>query len=154
MSPLSSHSEALTSSLASAGLVPGPAEELIFPTSPVSSSGAFQPATHLRVSYGPKEIQTGNFFRAGECKAPPRVAFDAEEAGAAEPGQTYTLILTDGDAPTPDDPKFAWWRHWVVSGLRPGGGGGEGEGHDAAAAGRLLTEYLGPGPKDEPEPSC
>jgi len=57
---------------------------------------------------------------------------------------TYMLLLIDPDAPTPDDPKFAFWRHWVVSGLKP----------DAASASNenspsVLTEFLGPGPKDE-----
>lgn len=52
----------------------------------------------------------------------------------------YMLFLIDPDAPTPDDPKFAYWRHWVVSGLAPG------QGMDS---GKVLTEYLGPGPKDE-----
>jgi phosphatidylethanolamine-binding protein (PEBP) family uncharacterized protein len=52
---------------------------------------------------------------------------------------SYTLLLVDPDAPTPDDPKFAYWRHWVVSGLKP----------SAGAEGKILTEYLGPGPKDE-----
>lgn len=48
-------------------------------------------------------------------------------------------MLIDPDAPTPEDPKFAFWRHWVVSGLKPG----------AAATGTTLTEFLGPGPKPE-----
>lgn len=54
--------------------------------------------------------------------------------------QQYTLLLVDPDAPTPDEPKFAYWRHWVVSGLMPGRESG---------SKKVLTEYLGPGPKDE-----
>lgn len=50
-------------------------------------------------------------------------------------------MLVDPDAPTPEDPKFAFWRHWVISGLQPGRGGG--------AAATALTEFLGPGPKPE-----
>lgn len=56
---------------------------------------------------------------------------------------SYTLLLVDPDAPTPDDPKFAFWRHWVVTGLQPTSLEGE------SATGKVLTEYLGPGPKDE-----
>lgn len=48
-------------------------------------------------------------------------------------------MLIDPDAPTPEDPKFAFWRHWVVSGLKPG----------AEAPGTTLTEFLAPGPKPE-----
>lgn len=61
------------------------------------------------------------------------------------PRGAYLLLLTDPDAPTPDDPKFAFWRHWVLPGLQPlsGDSGIVGETKPA------LTEYLGPGPKDE-----
>ncbi|KAL2165027.1 hypothetical protein VTH06DRAFT_323 [Thermothelomyces fergusii] len=76
-------------------------------------------------------------------------------------GTTFTLLMIDPDAPTPDDPKFAYWRHWVVANIAlaadnaagardlrisddPDGGGGGGA--------RVLTPYLGPGPKDESRP--
>lgn len=65
------------------------------------------------------------------------------QAEHVEDGASYLLLLVDPDAPTPDDPKFAFWRHWVVPGLRPAG-------HAAATQTKpALTEYLGPGPKDE-----
>jgi hypothetical protein len=35
----------------------------------------------------------------------------AEEAGNVK----YTLVMTDPDAPSREDPKFGQWRHWVVS---------------------------------------
>ena len=40
--------------------------------------------------------------------------------------KSYTLVLTDPDAPSRKDPKFAQWRHWVVcfshfeTNVRPG----------------------------------
>ncbi|KAL6366107.1 hypothetical protein LRP88_00203 [Fusarium phalaenopsidis] len=58
---------------------------------------------------------------------------------------TYMLLLVDPDAPTPDDPKFAFWRHWVLPGLMPLSGD---EGMVAQVQ-PALTEYLGPGPKDD-----
>jgi phosphatidylethanolamine-binding protein (PEBP) family uncharacterized protein len=58
-------------------------------------------------------------------------------------GVSYMLLLVDPDAPTPDDPKFAFWRHWVLPGLQPAGQG------VATQTKAPLTEYLGPGPKDE-----
>ncbi|EKD17142.1 uncharacterized protein L3040_005363 [Drepanopeziza brunnea f. sp. 'multigermtubi'] len=54
-------------------------------------------------------------------------------------GTSYTLLLVDPDAPTPEDPKFAYWRHWIVTGLTGS------TSQDAALA---ATAYLGPGPKD------
>jgi phosphatidylethanolamine-binding protein (PEBP) family uncharacterized protein len=69
------------------------------------------------------------------------------QAGASA-NTTYTFLLVDPDAPTPDDPKFAYWRHWVVSSI-PSSGDAT---NDAAKSGKTLTEYLGPGPKDDSKP--
>ncbi|RYO83694.1 hypothetical protein DL766_007675 [Monosporascus sp. MC13-8B] len=138
---LEDYSKALADSLAKANLVPGSAAGLI--------PADFRPTTKLEVAFGDKAVDLGNFFRAGDCKQAPSVsfAFATSEAADDAAGASYLLILTDPDAPTPDDPKFAFWRHWVVGGLRPGAG-------DAVA--RLtkpaLTEYLGPGPKDDSKP--
>lgn len=52
-------------------------------------------------------------------------------------------MLVDPDAPTPDDPKFAFWRHWVLDGLQPNGSAAATETKPA------VTGYLAPGPKDE-----
>lgn len=129
---LEAHAAALAESLAKANLVPGPAAGLI--------AEGFRATTKLDVNFGGKAVELGTFFRAGECKVAPAVSFTPEAEDAAS--YTYTFILTDPDAPTPDDPKFAFWRHWVLSGLRP-------QSVDAAAAASELTAYLGPGPKDE-----
>ncbi|GAW24812.1 hypothetical protein ANO14919_144060 [Xylariales sp. No.14919] len=133
--PLEGHQAALTESLAKASLVPGSAAGLI--------SGGFRPTVKLNISWKGKTVELGTFFRAGECKQAPTLAF-AAEADAPE-NATYSFILTDPDAPTPDDPKFAFWRHWVLSGLRP-------HSIDAAATSLELTAYLGPGPKDDSKP--
>ena len=50
-------------------------------------------------------------------------------------------MLVDPDAPTPEDPKYAFWRHWIQGGLEPGVWP---PAHQAA-----VTSYLAPGPKDE-----
>lgn len=55
------------------------------------------------------------------------------------------LMLIDPDAPTPDDPKFAYWRHWVLPGLKPLTSADG----IVAQTKPVLTEYLAPGPKDE-----
>ena len=145
---LDEHARALAASLAEAGLVPGPAEGVV----PASSS--FTPTTRLGVFFGGgadgdlggKAVELGNFFRAGECGRAPRVVFDAAAGGGGrDDDASYLLVMADPDAPTPDDPKFAFWRHWVVGGLRPG--------DDVVSGARVLTEYLGPGPKDEYVPS-
>ncbi|TGJ87359.1 hypothetical protein E0Z10_g1337 [Xylaria hypoxylon] len=132
---LKDHQAALAASLAKANLVPGSAAGLI--------AGDFRPTTKLNVSFMEKAVDLGNFFRAAECKQVPTLTF-AAEANAPE-SASYSFILTDPDAPTPDDPKFAFWRHWVLSGLHP-------QSVDAAAVSSELTAYLGPGPKDDSKP--
>jgi phosphatidylethanolamine-binding protein len=132
---LQDHTTALTASLEKAKLVPGSAASLI--------PSPFTPSTRLNIAFGEKTLDLGNFFRASECKVAPTVSF-APEPGAS-PSASYTLILSDPDAPTPDDPKFAFWRHWILSGLQPlGRGAGE-----VATTKEAITDYLGPGPKDE-----
>ncbi|KAI8961955.1 PEBP-like protein [Daldinia sp. FL1419] len=129
------HTTTLASSLAQANLVPGSASELI--------PASFAPTTQLAISFSDKAVELGTFFRAGECRQAPRVSFSPEADAGLQGDASYLFILTDPDAPTPDDPKFAFWRHYVVSGLKPGSEDGEG---------KVLTEYLGPGPKDDSKP--
>jgi phosphatidylethanolamine-binding protein len=133
---LQEHRQALTESLAKAGLVPGVAEKLI-PTD-------FQPSIQLDISFAGKEVKTGNFFRSGECKLAPSVSFVPEDNDAAA-NASYMLLLVDPDAPTPDDPKFAFWRHWVLPGLQPI----RSDQTIVAQTKFPLTEFLGPSPKDE-----
>ncbi|RYP10708.1 hypothetical protein DL764_000498 [Monosporascus ibericus] len=136
---LKDYPKALADSLAKANLVPGSAAGLI--------PADFRPTTKLEVAFGDKAVDLGNFFRAGECKQAPGVSFAFAPDATGDAGGSYTLILTDPDAPTPDDPKFAFWRHWVVAGLKPGGGNAVAQLKEPA-----LTEYLGPGPKDDSKP--
>ncbi|KAF5705816.1 lipid binding protein [Fusarium globosum] len=130
-------SSALSNSLAESKLVPGSAASLI--------PEGFKPTTNLKVSFDGKDVDLGNLFRATECKRSPGIQFGQEPDAPGD--ATYMLLLVDPDAPTPDDPKFAFWRHWVLPGLRPLSGG------DAVAQVQpALTEYLGPGPKDDSKP--
>lgn len=141
---LEEHAKALQASLEKANLVPGSASELI--------PSSFTPSTALKISFGDKSVDLGNFFRAGECKVAPTISFGPpeEEAGDASNAPSYLLILTDPDAPTPDDPKFAFWRHWIVGGLQPlAGVDGVAQ---VAVTKPTITEYLGPGPKDDSKP--
>ncbi|KAH8597418.1 phosphatidylethanolamine-binding protein [Bisporella sp. PMI_857] len=139
MSALAEHAKALSASLEQAKLVPGPAADLITPD--------FKPTVKVGISFdGKKTVDLGNFFRAGECKLPPTITI-TDAADDVASNASYTLILTDPDAPTPDDPKFAFWRHWVLAGLQP-----LSDGLTVAQTKPVLTEYLGPGPKDDSKP--
>ncbi|KAL7935491.1 phosphatidylethanolamine-binding protein [Trichoderma chlorosporum] len=134
--PLDDFAQALSSSLAEARLVPGSAEELV--------PRDFKPATRLGISFGGRDVDLGNLFRVNEVKLAPFVSFEAE-AGDSLENASYMLLLVDPDAPTPDDPKFAFWRHWVLPGLKPLA---EADGVVAQTK-PALTDYLAPGPKDE-----
>ncbi|CAI6285963.1 unnamed protein product [Periconia digitata] len=125
-------SAALLSTLSAASLLPSP----VIPST-------FQPTVQLSVSFNETPVAAGNLFRASACKTAPTVTFTPEHG--VNPSTKYTFILIDPDAPTPDDPKFAYWRHWVIGSIPSNG-------DDVAKSGKVLTEYLGPGPKDDSKP--
>ncbi|OAQ77961.1 phosphatidylethanolamine-binding protein [Purpureocillium lilacinum] len=151
----------LATSLLRADLVPGCASGLI--------PSDFKPSTALAVAYDGKQVELGNLFRAYECKLAPFISFEPEvrsyipfssplfpihqrrkeaERANVPSSASYTLMLVDPDAPTPEDPKFAFWRHWVLPGLQPLAG------VDGVVAQTkpAVTDYLGPGPKDSSNP--
>ncbi|KAH8359201.1 hypothetical protein KR093_005124 [Drosophila rubida] len=55
---------------------------------------------------------------------------------SAEPSDYYTLIMTDPDAPSRDEPKFREFKHWVLVNIA---------GNDVST-GEALAEYVGSGP--------
>ena len=65
-----SEAQALKTSLADAGLVPGAAASLI----PEDLS----PSTQLTVKFGERLVELGAFFRASECKTEPSLGFTPE----------------------------------------------------------------------------
>ncbi|OAA59925.1 phosphatidylethanolamine-binding protein [Cordyceps fumosorosea ARSEF 2679] len=145
----------LTTSLKEASLVPGAAAALIPP--------AFAPSVDLSVSFASSEaapsssssssVRLGNLLRVSQVQREPSVSFQVEAGAAANDG-SYLLMLVDPDAPTPEDPKFAFWRHWVVSGLKPPSSSSFSFSSSPAlsSSGTTLTAFLGPGPKPESNP--
>lgn len=67
---LSAYAEALAQSLSKANLVPGSAAGVI--------PDHFKPNIKLEVSYNDREVDLGNFFRAGECQTAPTIQFSPE----------------------------------------------------------------------------
>ncbi|KAK7424137.1 hypothetical protein QQZ08_008743 [Neonectria magnoliae] len=128
----------LASSLEKARLAPGTASSII----PVN----FKPTTKLDVAFNTRPVSFGDLFRSSDCKSAPNISFNPETDIVA--GASYLLLLIDPDAPTPDDPRFAFWRHWVLSGLQPASA----DGQSVKQAKDALTKYLGPDPKDDSKP--
>lgn len=119
----------------------------------------FHPTIHLNVRFPTKTVTNGTLVRVSEVKEAPAISISpsfpaasddapATEASESSPQRKYTFMLIDPDAPTPDDPKFSYWRHWVVANIP----GGSEESSNVVGAGRTLTQYLAPGPKDESGP--
>ncbi|PRP77407.1 putative phosphatidylethanolamine-binding protein [Planoprotostelium fungivorum] len=87
----------------------------------------------LQITYGDKEVQTGNHLTKEDAAAEPTVKFFT-----AEPEAFYTLLMIDPDAPSREDHKFGPWRHWIVTNIA--GSAGD------VSGGEKHTPYIGPGP--------
>lgn len=118
----------LMQSLKDAGLVPGSASSLIADT--------FEPVVDVTIDFENARAHHGDLLRVSQVQKAPVLSFTVD---TANPDASYAFMLIDPDAPTPADPKFAFWRHWVVSSLKPG----------QNVSGKTLTEFLAPGPKPE-----
>jgi len=89
------------------------------------------PAHPVEVKFGSSEVKFGNTLTPTQVKDPP-----THLQWPAENNSLYTLILTDPDAPSRQDPKFREWHHWLVVNI-PGNNLKNGE---------VLAEYVGSGP--------
>ncbi|KAG0321475.1 hypothetical protein BGZ99_003908 [Dissophora globulifera] len=103
---------------------------------------SFQPKTMLMVSYGDaadghQDVTLGNKLSVKETQHAPRVSFEPENAESK-----YTLVMTDPDAPSRQNPTMREYRHWVVTNI-PSGSAME---PASLSKGTELTEYMGPAP--------
>ncbi|KAF0991114.1 hypothetical protein HZS_4891 [Henneguya salminicola] len=78
------------------------------------------PDKEVIVTYGVHKVDHGKELTPTQVKEKPHVTWDAEE------GKLYTLIMTDPDAPSRNDPKYREWFHWVVVNI-PGNDVSKGE---------------------------
>ena len=110
--------------------------------------GNFNPILDLGVTF-PSGLapQQGTLARVSQINEQPRISISSPQPLS---NLTYTFMMIDPDAPTPDDPKFAYWRHWVVTSIPSPSASASSD--DIIASGTTLTQYLAPGPKDESGP--
>ncbi|KAF1850194.1 PEBP-like protein [Cucurbitaria berberidis CBS 394.84] len=128
-------SNALLDSLRSANLLPSK----VIPET-------FTPTFNLTVKFPSISPEHGSFARVSQVKEQPIISITSTTPDAS--AQSFTFLLIDPDAPTPDDPKFSYWRHWVVTNIPSPSSLTS----DIIQSGRTLTQYLAPGPKDESGP--
>jgi phosphatidylethanolamine-binding protein (PEBP) family uncharacterized protein len=121
--------------LQSAALMPSP----IIPAS-------FTPSILITVNFPKISASGGVFVRVSQVSAQPTIKIFS---APPESPSSFTFMLIDPDAPTPADPKFAYWRHWVVCNIPSSTLNG---GENIVENGTTLTPYLAPGPKDESGP--
>ncbi|KAK0422401.1 hypothetical protein QR680_007550 [Steinernema hermaphroditum] len=89
------------------------------------------PCTQAKVLYnGGEEATLGNELTPTQVKDAPKVTWDYER------GALYTLVMTDPDAPSRQDPQLREVEHWLVVNI-PG---------DDVAKGDVFAEYIGSGP--------
>ncbi|KRY15338.1 Dedicator of cytokinesis protein 1 [Trichinella patagoniensis] len=89
------------------------------------------PTQHLQVKYkSGVQADLGNVLTPTQVKEPPSLNW------VATPGALYTMVMTDPDAPSRQNPKFREWHHWLVANI-PGCEINKGE---------VLSDYIGSGP--------
>jgi phosphatidylethanolamine-binding protein (PEBP) family uncharacterized protein len=104
----------------------------------------FAPSIDLSINFASISPSNGSIVRVSQVKDAPSISISS----SIPPSQSFTFMLIDPDAPTPDDPKFAYWRHWVVSNIPSTVLNSS----NIINAGVTLTQYLAPGPKNESGP--
>ncbi|KIN97415.1 hypothetical protein M404DRAFT_1006053 [Pisolithus tinctorius Marx 270] len=79
----------------------------------------FGPEALLVVSWPTgKEATLGNTLTAYDTALAPTISFTPMVTQAPYDEVSYTLVMTDPDAPSRKNPKLAQWRHWVVTGIK------------------------------------
>ncbi|XP_054792196.1 protein MOTHER of FT and TFL1-like [Prosopis cineraria] len=97
----------------------------------------FVPELKLTVQFGSKQVMSG-------CEIKPSLAADRPRVRLMSPSNNnnasnlYTLVMVDPDAPSPSEPTFREWLHWIVVDIP--------EGSDATQ-GKEVVSYVGPSPR-------
>ncbi|KAK9227283.1 hypothetical protein WN943_012332 [Citrus x changshan-huyou] len=94
----------------------------------------FTPATEMTVHYGTKQVANGCEIKPSASADKPSVQIHAPAPASSN---LYTLVMVDPDAPSPSEPRYREWLHWIVVDIP--------EGSDATK-GKELVAYMGPQP--------
>ena len=82
----------------------------------IPESRDFAPSEFFSVAFPSRTLtEVGAKFTKDETQQEPEIYLVDNDEGEAAAEETYTLVMTDPDAPSRADPKYGQWRHWVVS---------------------------------------
>ncbi|XP_059667050.1 CEN-like protein 1 [Cornus florida] len=93
---------------------------------------SFTPSVKMTITYSNRQVNNGHEFMPAVTAARPRVEIGGEDMRAS-----YTLIMTDPDAPSPSDPYLREHLHWIVTDI---------PGTTDASFGREIVSYETPKP--------
>lgn len=76
----------------------------------------FTPSTMLSIAYpSNKEVSLGNTLKPDDTQDKPIFQITPE---GEDNSKTYTIVLTDPDAPSRDDPKWSEFCHWIITDVK------------------------------------
>ncbi|KAF5329805.1 hypothetical protein D9619_009404 [Psilocybe cf. subviscida] len=106
---------------------------------------SFTPSINFNVFWPSKgkEATIGEALSKESTQEEPEIkVLPTDGPGGTDANATYTMVMTDPDAPSRQDPKWGQFRHWVLPGLKlPAGGSLQAQKTKPAA-----TPYMGPAP--------
>ncbi|RPB02382.1 PEBP-like protein, partial [Choiromyces venosus 120613-1] len=111
----------------------------------------FTPTTMISVAYpnANKEVSLGNTLKPEDTQEKPVIQITPE---GTDESQTYTIVLTDPDAPSRDNPVWSEFCHWIVTDVKLPSLEALSSAQTAEAASvnlsgaSELVEYMGPAP--------
>ncbi|TGJ66906.1 hypothetical protein EYR41_008497 [Orbilia oligospora] len=105
----------------------------------------FTPSVFVQAEFpSGKEIQLGNTLKVAATQEQPKVIVTPDDVSSESEDTRYTLCLTDPDAASRDNPKWAEFCHWLVTGIqRPSSGPLDFKNS------KELLEYMGPAPPEK-----
>ncbi|CUS12511.1 unnamed protein product [Tuber aestivum] len=77
----------------------------------------FTPTTMISIAYpnANKEVSLGNTLKPEDAQEKPTIQITPE---GTDESQTYTIVLTDPDAPSRDNPEWSEFCHWIVTDVK------------------------------------
>lgn len=110
-----------------------------FPAAAARFCDPFAPTARLELRFAAPGGGRGRaVWEGGDTTPTLGAAFPSVRLAGAPPGALLTFILTDADAPSVADPKFAEWQHWVHVNAVAGA--------EVLESGESITAYFGPAP--------